>query len=177
MGVLTEFSTRRLQMYGQLVYVNGEKVAQLEFATPADVPFGFIAIPQYETERILREELAMHGVHVERGVRVTGFEQDADGVTATLAGDRGQQTVRAGYLIGADGAHSAVRKALGLTFEGARVRGAVHARRRRGGLVAAAGLRRSGRCTRPTARPTTCWSAFRCRAAAATGCRCWFPTS
>ena len=29
----------------------------------------------------------MHGVQVERGVRLTGFEQDADGVTATLAGD------------------------------------------------------------------------------------------
>ena len=49
------------------------------------MPFGFIAIPQYATEAILREELAMHGVQVERGVRVTDFEQDADGVTATLA--------------------------------------------------------------------------------------------
>ena len=53
------------------------------------MPFGFVAIPQYETERILREELAMRGVQVERGMRLTGFEQDADGVTATLAGDDG----------------------------------------------------------------------------------------
>ncbi len=119
MGVLNRILDASTQMYGQLVYVNGEKVATPEFATPADIPFGFIAIPQYATERILREELATHGVHIERGLRVTGFEQDADGVTATLDGDRGQQTVRAGYLIGADGAHSAVRKALGLTFEGA----------------------------------------------------------
>ena len=52
-------------------------------------------------------------------MRVTGFEQDADGVTATLAGDTGEQTVRAAYLVGADGAHSMVRKGLGLTFEGA----------------------------------------------------------
>ena len=61
----------------------------------------------------------MHGVAVERGVRVTGFEQDADGVTAILAGDTGKATVRAAYLVGADGAHSVVRKGLGLTFEGA----------------------------------------------------------
>ena len=94
-------------------------VDAVEFTVPADVPFGFIAIPQYETERILREELALRGVHVERGLRLTGFEQDADGVSATLAGDDGEQTVRAGYLVGADGAHSAVRKGLGLTFEGA----------------------------------------------------------
>ncbi len=48
---------------------------------PADVPFSFFSIPQYETERILREELALRGVQVQRGVRLTGFEHDADGVT------------------------------------------------------------------------------------------------
>ena len=118
MGVLDRILDAAIQMFGQIVYINGEKVAQVEFATPADVPFGFVAIPQYATERILREELAMHGVQVERGMRLAGFEQDADGVTATLDGG-GQKTVRARYLIGADGAHSTVRKALGLTFEGA----------------------------------------------------------
>ena len=39
-------------------------------------------------------------------------------MTADAGRRRGEQTVRAGYLIGADGAHSIVRKALGLTFEG-----------------------------------------------------------
>ena len=85
MGVLDRILDAAIQMLGQIVYVNGEKVAQVEFATPADIPFGFVAIPQYDTERILREELALHGVQVERGLRLAGFEQDADGVTATLA--------------------------------------------------------------------------------------------
>jgi 2-polyprenyl-6-methoxyphenol hydroxylase-like FAD-dependent oxidoreductase len=119
MGVLQRVLSAAVPMVGQLVYVNGEQVARLEFTTPPDVPFGFIAIPQYATEQILREELAMHGVQVERGCRVTGFEQDADGVTATLDGEGGGQMVRACYLVGADGAHSTVRKALRLTFEGA----------------------------------------------------------
>jgi pentachlorophenol monooxygenase len=119
MGILRRILDAALLMRGQIVYVNGERVSQLDLTLPDDVPFGFIAIPQYATEAILRDELAMHGVHVQRGARVTGFEQDADGVTATLAGVAGQQTLRAAYLIGADGAHSAVRKALGLTFEGA----------------------------------------------------------
>ena len=118
MGLLDRILDAAIQMFGQIVYLNGEKVAQVEFATPADIPFGFVAIPQYATERILREELAMHGVQVERGKRLAGFEQDADGVTATLDGG-GQKSVRARYLIGADGAHSTVRKTLGLTFEGA----------------------------------------------------------
>jgi 2-polyprenyl-6-methoxyphenol hydroxylase-like FAD-dependent oxidoreductase len=119
MGVLRRILDAALLMRGQVVYVNGERVAQLDMTVPDDVPFRFIAIPQYATEAILRDELAQHGVHVQRGVRVTGFEQDADGVTATLAADAGEQRVRADYLIGADGAHSAVRKGLGLTFEGA----------------------------------------------------------
>jgi 2-polyprenyl-6-methoxyphenol hydroxylase-like FAD-dependent oxidoreductase len=119
MGVLNRILAAAIQMFGQIVYVNGEKVAQVEFATPADVPFGFAAIPQYATERILREELAMYGVQVERGLRVVAFDQDADGVTATLDGNGAQHSVRAGYLVGADGAHSTVRKVLGLTFEGA----------------------------------------------------------
>jgi pentachlorophenol monooxygenase len=118
MGLLPRILDAAIQMHGQIVFINGEQVAQLDYTIPSDVPFGFIAIPQYATERILRDELALRGVRVERGWRVTGFDQDADGVCATLAGDAGEQTVRASYLIGADGAHSAVRKALGLTFDG-----------------------------------------------------------
>ncbi len=119
MGLLGRVLDAAIEMHGQIVYVNGERVAQVDFTIPADVPFGFTAIPQYATERILREELALRGVQVERGLRLSGFEQDTDGVRAILAGDDGEQTVRAAYLIGADGAHSAVRKGLGLTFEGA----------------------------------------------------------
>ena len=144
MGVLRRILDAAIQMFGQIVYVNGEKVATIEFATPADVPFGFIAIPQYATERILREELAMHGVQVERGLRVADFEQDADGVTATLEGDDRQ----------ADGARELSRRrrrraqrgpqGTRADVRGRGLRGAVHARRRRGGLVVAARLGRAG---------------------------------
>jgi 2-polyprenyl-6-methoxyphenol hydroxylase-like FAD-dependent oxidoreductase len=118
MGVLRRILDAATPMRGQIVYVNGERAAQVEFAVPPDVPYGFISIPQYSTERILREELAAYGVHVDRGVRLADFDQDADGVTATLAGRAGEETVRVPYLIGADGAHSVVRKTLGLSFEG-----------------------------------------------------------
>jgi 2-polyprenyl-6-methoxyphenol hydroxylase-like FAD-dependent oxidoreductase len=119
MGVLRRILDAGVEMNGQIVYVNGHEVGRIDLSLPADVPFEFFCIPQYETERILGEELALRGVHVQRGVRLAGFDQDADGVTATLSGDRGDETLRTGYLIGADGAHSTVRKTLGLTFEGA----------------------------------------------------------
>lgn len=120
MGMVRQLLDAAVQMRGQLVYVNGEQAGRMELELPDDVPFEFIGLPQYSTEHILRQEATARGVVIERGLRLTGFEQDADGVTATLAtGDGAEQTVHAGYLIGADGAHSVVRKTLGLTYEGA----------------------------------------------------------
>ncbi|MDV7083052.1 pentachlorophenol monooxygenase [Rhodococcus sp. IEGM 248] len=118
MGVLRHILDAAIQMRGQIVYVNGDEVARLELALPADVPFEFIGLPQYETERILTEYLATFGTTIERGAKLTAFEQDDDGVVATVTGTDGDETVRTQYLLGCDGAHSVVRKGLGLTFEG-----------------------------------------------------------
>ena len=45
------------------------------------------------------------------------FTGDADGVTARFATSEGEQTLRARWLVGADGALSPVRKSCGITFE------------------------------------------------------------
>ncbi|MBC2639800.1 MULTISPECIES: FAD-dependent monooxygenase [unclassified Rhodococcus (in: high G+C Gram-positive bacteria)] len=118
MGVLRNILDASIEMLGQIVYVNGDEVARLELSLPADVPFEFLGLPQYETERILTEYLATFGTTIERGTRLTEFEQDDDGVVATVTGADGDETVRTQYLLGCDGAHSVVRKGLGLTFEG-----------------------------------------------------------
>ena len=115
MGVLRQILDASAPMHGQLVYVNGAPVGRLEFPVPDDVPFGFLCIPQYATERILADALAARGVRVQRGVALTGFTQDADGVRVALSDGTG---VRARYLLGADGAHSTVRKGLGVAFDG-----------------------------------------------------------
>ena len=85
-----------------------------------DTPYSFILIiPQRDTEAVLNDELHRLGVTVERSVEVTGFAQTDGGVTAHARGaDGGEFEVRASYLIGGDGAHSIVRKTLGLSFEG-----------------------------------------------------------
>lgn len=119
MGVLRAVLDAGIEMNGQCVYVNGEPVTRLDLSLPANVPFRFLCIPQYETERILREELAARGGSIQRGWGLTGFAQDDDGVTATVSTGSDDRTVRARYLVGADGAHSVVRKSLGLTFDGA----------------------------------------------------------
>ncbi|WP_328714422.1 FAD-dependent monooxygenase [Nocardia salmonicida] len=119
MGVLREVLDAGILMRGQIVYINGAEADRMDLTLPPEIPFGFLGLPQYETERILRRHLESLGTRVERGVRLVGFTQDEDGVDAVLAGPEGEHTVRARYLVGCDGAHSTVRKTLGLTFEGA----------------------------------------------------------
>ncbi|AZZ82529.1 pentachlorophenol monooxygenase [Gordonia alkanivorans] len=119
MGVLEPILDAGMEMRGQYVFVNGAQVSRIDLVTPADVPFRFHLLPQYATERVLRDRLTDLDAEVERGVRVSAFVQDDDGVTVTLTDAAGVETsVRAGYLVGADGAHSTVRKGLGLSFEG-----------------------------------------------------------
>ncbi|MFD0692016.1 FAD-dependent monooxygenase [Actinomadura fibrosa] len=81
----------------------------------ASVPYpGAVMIPQWRTERILRDRLDELGGRVEP-VGLASFEQDDEGVTAVL--DDGSR-VRAAYLVGADGGRSTVRKTLGVAFLG-----------------------------------------------------------
>ena len=83
-------------------------------------PFPFLLVlSQDHTERLLREALAAHGVAVEWNTALTGLTQDAAGATATLQGaTRPPETLQAAYVAGCDGARSAVRHALGITFPG-----------------------------------------------------------
>jgi len=54
------------------------------------------------------------GVQIRHGAEVTGFEADDDGVTIRV----GTEEIRAGWLVGCDGAHSQVRRAAGIDFPG-----------------------------------------------------------
>ncbi|MFF8271626.1 FAD-dependent monooxygenase [Streptomyces sp. NPDC016562] len=120
MGLLRAALDAAVPLRGQLTYVNGVEQPRLELAVPPEVPYGFAALPQYETERILDEFLGRFGTTVERGTELVSFTQDADGVTCRLHTPSGaEEEVRTQYLVGCDGAHSIVRKGLGLTFEGA----------------------------------------------------------
>ncbi|MBK3581076.1 FAD-dependent monooxygenase [Streptomyces sp. MBT65] len=72
-----------------------------------------VGILQARVEQILEDRLAALGGKVHRDRRLTGFEQDDDGVTV-----HGPQTLRARYLVGCDGGRSTIRKLLGTGFPG-----------------------------------------------------------
>jgi len=71
-------------------------------------------------ERVLRKRTREVGAQVRAGCELARFSQDADGVTATVHDvDSGtESSIRCSYLVGADGAHSKVREALGIPFDG-----------------------------------------------------------
>ncbi|GIG56876.1 FAD-dependent oxidoreductase [Longispora fulva] len=71
--------------------------------------------PQSRLDAVLLPAARDRGARVEYGVGLASFEQDADGVTAVLSDGR---TVRADYLVAADGARSGVRAALGIGASG-----------------------------------------------------------
>lgn len=120
MGVVREVLDRATEMRGQFVFVNGVETARMELSLPADVPYTFMALPQYETERVLTKHLERLGGVVERGRELTGLSQIDDGVMAMVAGADGVQRIAARFVVGCDGAHSAVRHALGVGFAGGR---------------------------------------------------------
>jgi 2-polyprenyl-6-methoxyphenol hydroxylase-like FAD-dependent oxidoreductase len=78
--------------------------------------FGMVLIvPQSGTEKILQARAEEFGIEIVRGAEAVGLTQDDDGVSLECAGG---DTVRAGYVVGCDGAHSTVRSQLGIDFVG-----------------------------------------------------------
>jgi 2-polyprenyl-6-methoxyphenol hydroxylase-like FAD-dependent oxidoreductase len=88
--------------------------------TNVDTPHAYaLMLPQSDTERLLEQHLNSLGVTVERDIELTAFSQTATAVTATLRHANGtEEHATAAWLIGCDGAHSTIRHALGLAFEG-----------------------------------------------------------
>lgn len=73
------------------------------------------SLPQRTTERIIFAECLAHGVEFRWGTTVDDVDTHPDGVTLTLSsGER----IDTPYVIGADGARSVVRKAIGVAMEG-----------------------------------------------------------
>ncbi|WP_063838897.1 FAD-dependent oxidoreductase [Streptomyces glaucescens] len=75
---------------------------------------------QDRLEPILRDEAVRRGARIDFNTRMEAFTADESGVTATIVDQATgeQSTVRARYLIAADGVRSPVRETLGITRTG-----------------------------------------------------------
>ena len=75
-------------------------------------------LPQSDTEGLLQERLKALRGHVERGVELQSYKQEADKVSAVLRSARGEERIEARWLLGCDGSRSTVREQAGIAFEG-----------------------------------------------------------
>jgi 2-polyprenyl-6-methoxyphenol hydroxylase-like FAD-dependent oxidoreductase len=117
----TEFIRRGFTSPGLVLPVNGQNNRRIMINMQhLETHFPYILIlHQAETEAILEQHLEKQGGKVERNSELVDFSNQGDGVEATIRrADGNLERVHTRFLLGADGSHSAVRKGLGLTFEG-----------------------------------------------------------
>jgi len=96
-------------------------IAQFDLNLLADVtPYPYrLHLEQHRLTPIQLDLLrAEGGAEIHFGHAVTGFTQEAGGVTVTTEGPNGAREFKGSWLIGADGGRGAVRKVLDVEFEG-----------------------------------------------------------
>ena len=84
-----------------------------------DVPFPDTwLIPQHSTDRALHARFESLGGRVDFGTELVDFTDHGTHVTARVTTADGGEDITVGYLVGADGGASGVRKVLGVEFSG-----------------------------------------------------------
>ncbi len=74
---------------------------------------------QFHAVRFLADRLReLDADALQFGAKVTDVAQDADGVSVVVQRDGAREAIAGRFLVGADGAHSVVRKSLGFGFAG-----------------------------------------------------------
>ena len=118
-GYARDFIPAGMAAHGALISTGKEIVARVSLDS-IDSRYNYaLMIPQSETERILEQRLEAAGVKVERRVELASFTDKGAAVEATLRkADGASEVLGADWLVGCDGAHSAVRHGLGFAFEG-----------------------------------------------------------
>lgn len=99
----------------------GEELACLDLSPPADdvSPTSTVSCAQDRIEAILLAASASRRGRVRFSTELVGLEPDADGVVVRLrAADGTAETLRARFVIAADGASSGIRRQLGIRMNG-----------------------------------------------------------
>lgn len=122
MGIAQEALDRGERAKAVRLIVEGKQTFRLPIAAIGE---GLTAYPyllmleQSNTEAILTSLLERLGHSVERTSELVALADMGGAITATVRrGDGSEEVIQASWLIGADGAHSVVRRAIGIPFAG-----------------------------------------------------------
>jgi 3-(3-hydroxy-phenyl)propionate hydroxylase len=112
-GMLNTRWSHRVRRTGEIIVFDMSLLAD-ELAHPFNLHLNQAAMTSLLLEHIAR----LPGTRVEWDTTVTALAQDDGGVTVMGRGPDGARSYRAGWVIGADGARSVVRRELGLALAG-----------------------------------------------------------
>lgn len=117
-GVGAQILERGGRLKRAAFFVGARQLARVSF-DGVDHPRPFmVALSQASTERLLEAALNARGVFVERSTKCTGARSDGDAAIADIESNGRTESVRCPWILGADGARSAVRAATGADFPG-----------------------------------------------------------
>ncbi len=118
-GVVDPFLEAANRVTSVDVIAHGRTLAHMPFA-PEESPYPFIAmVPQNVTEKLLVEQLTRKNGAIEYETSFVSAVQYDDFVSVTLDRKGQRRDLSAAWVVGCDGAHSAVRHLLNLPFKGA----------------------------------------------------------
>ncbi|MDX6354084.1 MAG: hypothetical protein QOF98_987, partial [Streptomyces sp.] len=116
LGVGEDVFAAGVKIHGTNNYTGGRRVGGFRMKPLTGTRFPLaVSLPQSLTERFLRDAVERLGGRIEFGRRLETLQQEDDVVVAKL--DDGE-TIRASWVVGADGAYSKVRDETGVSFEG-----------------------------------------------------------
>ena len=120
LGIREQVAQRGVQWNVGRTYFRGRELFSVRLPGSAGDHFPpFVNINQTEVEEMLLARLAeLPGVDLRWSHKVVGLSQDAEGVELRCETPEGEEVLRVAYLVGADGAHSSVRRLLGAGFPG-----------------------------------------------------------
>lgn len=119
LGVLPEFEAAACRQVCVEIFAGSYARERVRIGTDVASRYQRILnLPQSDTEAILARRARELGLVIERGTRLTALRQTDDGVDVTLSSRGRTEQLRVGWLVGADGAHSTVRSAVGASLNG-----------------------------------------------------------
>lgn len=100
------------------LHQNSNTLIELNFDR-INCPYNFmLSLTQHNIEKIFNSELTKKGITVERNTELVSFQQNSNSVITSINHQGKNEEVVSQYLLGADGAHSTVRKKSGIEFTG-----------------------------------------------------------
>ena len=121
MGVIDKVLTDGRPSNGVQFNMDGKQKATLSLKNLGDgqTPYPYVFVyQQSKNEHLLLDFLTYNCCPVYWNTSLVSLSQSPDGVTANIKNDEGEYALKCDWVIGADGAHSVVRKQIQAAFKG-----------------------------------------------------------